>query len=102
MCAHIKWSMQLSCNGIYNSLKQGKIRNNNNNNTYFLLCSQRAPSDGPLLHSAPSSSNCTAIPGNSWEQNGALSARCKQCHSVPTAYKILLLAGPKEKDGKGC
>lgn len=45
---------------------------------------------------APSYSNCTAIPGHSWEQNGALSARSRQCHLVQSAYKILHLPAAKE------
>lgn len=42
---------------------------------------------------------CTILPKlqhSSWEQRGALSARCKQCLSVRSAYKILHLAAPKD------
>lgn len=53
-----------------------------------LLCCTLTASSTP----APSCSNCTAIPGNSWEQSAALSARFRQCHVVWSAYKILHLA----------
>lgn len=94
----MKWSMHLSCNGVYSSGVES-IRNNSNNNAYFLLCSHRAPSDRSLLHSVGSCTILLKLHSNSrhsWEQNGALSARSRQCHLVQSAYKILHLPAAQE------